>query len=106
MPSRLFGPLPTRGIWTAVGLSRGQFLAILTLSVACFAFIGGAVWVHPRGDHFLRIGLSYAVIVPAVAFAMRHERPFPLGRALVAIALIALIKLVVTALLLIALVMR
>jgi hypothetical protein len=97
----LVGPLPTRGPWTAVGLTRGQFLAVLGLSIACFALLGGPVWGHAHGEHFARIGVSYALIPVAVAWIVRRERPFPVGRWLAASAVIALVKLVATALLLV-----
>jgi hypothetical protein len=88
-------------MWTAVGLTRGQFLAVLVLSVACFAFLGGPVWAHPRGQHFARIGVSYALIPVAVGWVFRRERPFPIGRWIVASTVLALVKLVLTALLLV-----
>lgn len=103
MRTPLVGPLPTEGVWTAVGLPRGQFLAILAAAVLAFIAIGGPVWRDPHGDHFLRISLSYAVIVPLVALAFRRRRPFPLGQAVAAVAVIALVKLVATAVLLAAL---
>ena len=100
MQSPLVGPVPTRGPWTAVGLPRGRFLAILAVSIAGFVLIGGPVWRDPHGDHFMRIALSYAVIVPLVLLAFRRRRPFPVGLAVAAIAMLALAKLVVTAVLL------
>jgi hypothetical protein len=99
------GPLPTRGPWTAVGLDRGWFFGILVIAVAGFAFIGGPVWRHPHADHFVRIALSYAVIVPLVGIAYGRRRPFPFGPALAAIGIIALVKLVITAALLAAIAM-
>ena len=56
---RLIGALPARGVWNAVGLGRGQFLAILALSVAGFVLIGGPVWRHVHDPHFVRIVASY-----------------------------------------------
>jgi hypothetical protein len=100
MATRLIGPLPTTGPWTAVGLTRGWFFAILALSVLGFVAIGGPVWLHPREGHFVRITASYLMILPLVGLALRRERPFPLGRMLAASAMIALAKLIVTALLL------
>jgi hypothetical protein len=97
MRTPLVGPLPVRGPWTAVGLSRGQFLAILAVAIAAFVLIGGPVWRDVHGDHFARIALSYAVIVPLVGLALRRQRPFPVGQAVAAIATIALVKLVATA---------
>jgi hypothetical protein len=98
---RFIGPLPTRGPWTAVGLGSGPFFAILGLSALCFALVPTPVWADPHGEHFWRLTLSYALIPAAVAIALRTERPFPIGRWVAASALLALVKLVVTALLLI-----
>jgi hypothetical protein len=100
MHTPLVGPLPTRGLWTAVGLRRGPFFTILAIAVLSFVVIGGPVWRDPHGDHLARVALSYVIIVPLVGFAFRRRRPFPTGQALAAIAVIALVKLVVTAVLL------
>ena len=100
MSTPLIGPFPTRGPWTAVGLPRGQFLAILAIALAGFVLIGGPVWRDPHGDHFTRIALSYAVIVPLVLLAFRRRRPFPVGLVIAAIATLSLVKLVMTAVLL------
>ena len=48
----LFGPLPTRGIWTALELTRSQFLCILALSIVLFLFVGGPLWAHAHASHF------------------------------------------------------
>jgi hypothetical protein len=104
-PPSLFGPLPTRGIWTALDLSRAQFLLIVIASVAAFVFIGGPVWAHARESHFWRIGLSYAVIPVSVAAALRRNGKMRLTRIVVGSAVIALIKLVLTAALLVAIVL-
>lgn len=87
-----------------MGLTATQFWVILGLATLCFALAGGPVWRDPRGEHFWRLTLSYLLIPLAVAVAMRRTRPFPLGRFLAASMLVALVKLVVTALLLVALV--
>jgi hypothetical protein len=97
----LFGPLPTRGPWTAVGLERGQFLAILAASVALFVWIGGPLWMHLRSSHLDRIGWSYAAIPPLVATALVRNGRFGWLRMLEASALIALVKLVLTAVVLV-----
>jgi hypothetical protein len=98
----LFGPLPTRGIWTALELTRNQFLFILGLSVILFLFIGGPLWLHARQSHFWRINLSYAIIPLAVAGALyRNGKARPV-LIVVASVVIALVKLVVTAMLLVA----
>lgn len=99
--SRLFGPLPTRGIWTALALTRGQFFLIIGLSVALFVFVDGPLWLHLHRSHFLRITVSYAVIPPAVAGALLRNRQFRLRTIVVGTAVLSLIKLVVTAVLLV-----
>jgi hypothetical protein len=80
-----------------VGLTRGQFVAILGLSVVLFAFVGGPLWGHLRDGHLARIAISYGVIPPAVALALRRN-----GRARVALvvgasAVVAVLKLLLTA---------
>ena len=97
----LFGPLPTRGIWTALDLTRSQFLLILALSVGLFLFIGGPLWQHARASHFWRIGLSYAVIPFAVAVALQRNGKAHLTPIAVATLVISLLKLVLTAALLV-----
>ena len=91
------GGLPELGIWTALALTRGQFLTILTLSVVLFVFVDGPVWQHLRASHFLRISVSYGVIPFAVAGALFHNRQARPLLVLGASAVLALIKLVLTA---------
>jgi len=67
---RLFAPLPTRGIWTSLDLTRGQFLAILLVSLLLFTFVDGPLWSHAHASHFWRLTLSYLFIPPAVALAL------------------------------------
>jgi hypothetical protein len=97
----LFGPLPTHGIWTALELTRGQFLLILAVSVGLFLFIRGPLWLHARDSHFWRINLSYAIIPLAVAAALYRNGKARLTPIIVASVVIALVKLVVTAVLLV-----
>jgi hypothetical protein len=96
----LVGPLPTRGIWTAIGLGRGQFLGILALSVAAFLLVDGPLWHHLRDSHFDRIALSYGIIPPLVGAALWRNGRFRPLLLLEASAVISLVKLVLTALLL------
>jgi hypothetical protein len=100
--ARLFGPLPAHGIWTAVGLTRGQFLAILALSVALFVFVGGPLWRHLGDGHFARIMVSYGIIPPAVVAVLARKGSLRTRFVLAASGVIALVKLVVTAALLVA----
>ncbi len=95
--SPLFGPLPVAGPWTPLGLSRRQFLATLGLSILLFVLVGGPLWRHVRDGHFWRLGLSYAVIPPLVAWALHRNGTLSPWRVLVASGVIALLKLVLTA---------
>jgi hypothetical protein len=98
----LFGPLPRTGIWTAVGLRRGQFGAILALTIALFLWIDGPLWHHLRDSHFDRIVISYGIIPPLVAWALwRNGEARPM-RIIEASVVVAFVKLVVTAVLMIA----
>jgi hypothetical protein len=96
-----FGSLPERGLWTAVGLTRGQFATILGLSVALFVLVDGPLWAHLRDGHTTRIAVSYGVIPPAVALALHRNRSARLPLVLGASAVIALVKLLLTAALLV-----
>jgi hypothetical protein len=98
---RFFGGFPDDGIWTSLGLGRGQFFAILALSTLLFVFVGGPVWRHVHDPHFLRITVSYAAILPAVWAALARNRAARLPLILGASAVLALVKLVVTAALLV-----
>jgi hypothetical protein len=91
-----------RGLWTAVGLTRAQFCGILLLSVTLFVFVDGPLWAHVRDGHLTRIGVSYGVIPPAVAGALYWNRGLRPGVLLGASAVIGLVKLVLTAGLLVA----
>lgn len=100
---RFIGGLPETGIWTAVGLTRAQFFAILGISVALFLLVGGPVWLHVREAHFTRIVVSYAVIPIAVtAVFARHGVP-RVWQVVAASGVLAAVKLVLTAGLLIVL---
>jgi hypothetical protein len=92
-----FGSLPERGPWTAVELTRSQFATILGLSVVLFVFVGGPLWSHLRDPHFTRIAVSYGVIPPAVAVALYRNGAWRLSLVLGASALIAVVKLLLTA---------
>jgi hypothetical protein len=101
-PASPFGPLPTHGIWTAVGLRRGQFLAVLTLSIVLFVLVDGPVWRHLRDGHLVRIAVSYGAIPPAVMAALARNGTLTPRLLVAASAVIALLKLVLTAGLLVA----
>jgi len=94
---RFFGPLPSVGVWTALGLTRAQFFAITLGSIALFVFVGGPVWAHVHDRHAARLAWSYAAIPVAVAWALRRNGSLGLGRLLAASGVIALLKLVATA---------
>ena len=92
-----FGPLPVAGPWTPLGLSRRQFLGILALSVVLFVVVGGPLWNHVRDRHVWRLGVSYAVIPPGVAWALHRNHTLRPWRLLAASGVIALLKLLLTA---------
>jgi hypothetical protein len=94
---------PKHGIWTAIGLGRGQFFAILGVALLVFLFLGGPVWTHVRDPHLLRIVVSYAVIPPAVCLALLRNRACGVVTVAVASAVLAFVKLVLTAALFVAL---
>ena len=93
----LFEPLPAMGPWNAVGLSRGQFLGVLAISLALFVTVGGPVWAHLRDPHFARITVSYAVIPVLVGIAQWRAGTLRPGIFLGAAALLCALKLVLTA---------
>jgi hypothetical protein len=93
----LFAPFPAAGPWTPLGLTRGQFLGILALSVGLFVVVGGPIWSHLRDRHFWRLGVSYAVILPAVAWALHRNHSMRPARVIVASGVLAVLKLVLTA---------
>ncbi len=98
-----FDGLPEQGIWTPLGLTRTQFLAILALSLVLFVFVDGPVWEHVRASHFRRITVSYSVIPFAVTAALIRNHRAHLTLVIAGSALLAAIKLVLTAGLLVAL---
>jgi len=97
MVGPLFAPLPEHGIWTRLGLGRGQFLGILALSVVLFVVVGGPVWLHVHDAHFFRIAISYGVIPFAVGVALWRNRALRPGLLVGGSAVIAGLKLVITA---------
>jgi hypothetical protein len=98
---RLLGSCPKDGIWTAVGMSRGQFLGVIALSTALFMFIDGPVWQHLRDSHLSRIIWSYMMIPPAVAGALYLNGKRSLGLLVAASVVVGLVKLVLTAVILV-----
>jgi len=95
----LFAPLPEHGPWTPLHLTRGQFLAIVTGACLVYAFTGGPLWTHLGESDFVRIAVSYAVIPLAVAAALWWNGALRFSLWLAASAVIAALKLVITALL-------
>lgn len=95
--SSFFGPLPRTGPWTRLGMTRGWFLGILAASVLAFVFVGGPVWRHVHDGHFARILLSYALIPAGVVVAYGRGWRGRTGQMIAATAVLALVKLVLTA---------
>jgi len=84
-----------------LALTRDQFLLILAVSIALFLFIDGPLWRHLHASHFKRIALSYAAIPIAVATALVRNGKGRVLPIFVASVVISLIKLVLTAALLV-----
>jgi len=63
-------------------------------------FVDGPLWGHLHDHHLIRIAVSYAMIPPAVAAALTRNGKMGVLSIVTASAVIALIKLVVTAALL------
>lgn len=84
-------------MWTAVELTRGQFVSILGLSVLLFVFVGGPLWNHLHDSHFARLAVSYAAIPLAVGVALYRNGACRLPLIVGASALIAVVKLLLTA---------
>lgn len=94
---RLFGPIPMTGPWTALGLGRGQFFAILVGACLLYLLVGGPLWSHLRENDFFRISTSYLVIPLAVAWAQQRRGTLRVATWLAASSVIASLKLLVTA---------
>ena len=89
-------PIPERGIWTAVGLTRGQFFGILFVVLLMFLLWNGPVWSHMNEAHTWRIVGSYLAVPLLVAVGLWRNRTFRIRSWLEASFLLALIKLLVT----------
>jgi hypothetical protein len=89
-------------MWTAVGLTRGQFFFILTVSIVLFLFLDGPLWLHTHDSHFWRIGWSYLAILPMVWVALYRNGKAGVGMIMAASVVVGLVKLVVTAVTLVA----
>ncbi|HEX2570764.1 MAG TPA: hypothetical protein VH877_14500 [Polyangia bacterium] len=86
------------------GLPLGLFGAIVAVSVALFVVWGGWLWTAPREtSHLARFTVSYLVVVPLAALALLAVHRWSWPHMLAAVATIWCIKLVVTALLYLAL---
>jgi hypothetical protein len=96
--SPFFGSFPTRGVWTALGLSRAQFLLIIAVSVVAFLFVDGPLWRQLEGNHFRRIVLSYLTIPAMIVAIQLLHREFSLSTLLGGTIVIGVIKLLLTAL--------
>lgn len=94
-----FAPLPTKGVWTAIGLTRAAFFTIFLGASALYVFWGGPLWSHLGEDDFTRIVVSYGVIPVAVALALLRAGNFGVATLLVATGVISALKLVLTAVL-------
>lgn len=95
----MFAPLPVNGPWSALHLTRAQFLLILLGATLVYVFTGGPLWSHLRENDFVRILISYAVIPVAVAAALQRNGHLRFTLWLAASGVIAALKLLLTAVL-------
>jgi hypothetical protein len=100
--SSFFGSFPRRGVWTALGLTRMEFFVILLVSVALFSIVDGPIWQHPAGNHFRRITTSYLAIPLLILANQLTRKKFDLATLLGGSIVIGVIKLVLTALIVLA----
>jgi hypothetical protein len=86
------------------GLTLGLFGAIVAVSVALFLVWGGWLWAAPRGtSHLGRFVISYLIVLPLAAVALLAVERWSWPHLLAAVGTIWCLKLVVTALLYLAL---
>jgi hypothetical protein len=79
------------------GLSFAALLALLSSSTAVFLFWDGPLWSAPTGaSHAGRIAISYAIVVPLAALALRLKKQLSLAHLATATALVWAVKLLVT----------
>lgn len=98
---RFFGSFPVDGVWSSVGLTRGQFLWVIGLSTLLFLYIEGPLWDHLRDSHLARIAYSYAFIPPAVGVALGYNGQLRWTLLAAATVVIGLVKLLLTAVMLV-----
>lgn len=101
-PVPLFAPFPVEGPWTKVGITRAQFLAIVAASTGLFLLVDGPLWRHVHGAHLTRIAVSYLAIPVLVVVAASRNGTVNPRLVAAATLLIAGVKLVITAALLLA----
>jgi hypothetical protein len=95
-------PLPATGPWTHLGISRAAFFAVLLGSILTFLLVPSPLWTHLRDGHFTRLAVSYAVIPAAVAVLLAREGRLAVGLLLRGTLVLALLKLVLTTMLMMA----
>lgn len=82
-----------------MGLSRAQFVAIIGISLVAFLFVDGPLWEQLGDNHFRRITLSYLAIPVLVAALQMYAGKLDAGALFGATIVIGVIKLLLTALL-------
>lgn len=89
-------PFPVTGLWTSLGLTRAAFFAVLLGSTLTFLVVPSPLWSHLREGHFTRLAVSYGVIPCAVALLLARRGRLGAGLLLRASLVLALLKLVLT----------
>ncbi len=95
-------PLPATGPWTSLGLTRAAFFAVLLGSSLMFLVVPSPLWTHLRDGHFTRLAVSYAVIPAAIATLLALDGRLTMGLLLRGTLVLALLKLVLTTVLMMA----
>jgi hypothetical protein len=89
-------PSPAGGFF-GTGLPEWIVALVLAFSVVVFLLWDGPLWRAPReASHVLRIGISYAIVIPLLIAALLARRTFSLGHLLGGTALVWSAKLLIT----------
>lgn len=79
------------------GLSILAYAALVTLSVALFLFVGGALWKAPReATHLARFAVSYLAVIPLGALLLAASRRFSWAHLVATTGSVWALKMVIT----------
>ena len=79
------------------GLSIVAYAALVSLSVALFLFVGGALWKAPReASHLARFAVSYLTVIPVGALLLLASRRFSPAHLVATTGSVWALKMVIT----------